>query len=83
MELSIENLSKMTPEQEKRFFEQFEKQLDNDTGDAAKAHLAAGRSIYYEDPKYPDELVKEYPSGKRQIVDFDMKTGEEILIREL
>ena len=83
MKLSIENLSKMTPEQEKRFFDQFERQLDSDTGEAAKAHLAAGRPIYYEDPEYPNQIVKEYPEGKRQIVDFDMSTGEEILIREL
>lgn len=83
MDISIENLSKMTPVQEKRFFDQFERQLDSDTGEAAKAHLAAGRPIYYEDPKYPDQIMKEYPEGKRQIVDFDMITGEEILIREL
>src|SRR5262249_55446597 len=36
-------LSKMTPAQERQFWEQFERDLDSDTGEAAKAHLAAGR----------------------------------------
>jgi len=76
-------LSNMTNEQEERFFSEFEHQLTQDTGEAAKAHLAAGRPIYYEAPKYPKQLVKEYPEGRRQIVEFDMTTGEEIVIREL
>ena len=83
MKLRIEDLSTMTAEQERRFFDAFERQLQADTGEAAKAHLAAGRPIYYEDPKYPNQVVKEYPSGRRQIVDFDLTTGEESLIREL
>ena len=83
MDLRIEQLPNMTAEQERRFFDEFERQLNQDTGEAAKAHLAAGRPIYYEDPKYPNQLVKEYPEGRRQIVDFDMTTGEEIVIREL
>ncbi len=83
MKHRIEDLSKMTPKQEKQFFDQFERDLDNDPGEAAKAHLAAGRPIYYEDPEYPEQIIKEYPEGHRQLVDFDMTTGEEILIREL
>lgn len=83
MACRMERLSNMTTEQEQHFFDEFERQLNRDTGEAAKAHLAAGRPIYYEDPTYPKQVVKEYPEGRRQIVDFDMKTGEEIVIREL
>ena len=42
-----------------------------DDGLAAKAHLAAGRAIYYGDPQYPSQIVKEYPDGRRQLVNID------------
>jgi hypothetical protein len=83
MKLRVENLSSMTPEQEKQFWTEFENQLDHDTGEAAKRHLEAGRPIYYGDPAHPDGVVKEYPDGHRQIVKFDMRTGEEYVVREL
>jgi hypothetical protein len=40
----------------------------NDDGAAAKAHLAAGRAIYYGDEKYPGEIVREWPDGRRELV---------------
>jgi hypothetical protein len=83
MELPLEKLSLMTPEQERQFWEQFEPALDSDTGEAAQAHLAAGHPIYYGDPAYPGHVVKEYPDGPRQLVDFDLKTGVETVIRDL
>jgi hypothetical protein len=39
--------------------------------EAAKAHLVAGRAIYYGDPQYPGQIVKEYPDGRRQLVDIN------------
>ena len=42
--------------------------------EAAKAHLAAGRAIYYGDPRYPGQIVKEYPDGRRQLVHIDEKS---------
>lgn len=42
-----------------------------DDGRAAKSHLAAGRSIYYGDPRYPGQIVKEFPDGRRQLVAID------------
>lgn len=42
--------------------------------EAAKAHLAAGRAIYYGDSRYPGQIVKEYPDGLRQLVDIDEKS---------
>lgn len=38
------------------------------SGDAARAHLAAGRAIYYGDARYPDGLVKKYPDGRKELV---------------
>lgn len=83
MEPSIENLSSVTPEQEKQFWAKFAHQLDHDTGEAAKRHLEAGHPIYYGDPAHSDGVVKEYPDGHRQLVTFDMTTGEESVVREL
>jgi hypothetical protein len=57
MDLPVEKLASMTPEQERQFWEQFERDLDSDTGEAAQAHLAAGHPIYYGDPAYPGHVV--------------------------
>ena len=43
MDLPVEKLSSMTPEQERQFWEQFERDLDSDTGEAAQEHLEAIR----------------------------------------
>lgn len=43
-----------------------------DEDDAARAHLAAGRPIYYGEPDTPPGLVmKQYPDGRRELVRFD------------
>ena len=76
-------LSEMTPEEEQRFFDEFERALKHDTGEAAQDHLNAGYPIYYEDPQYPDYNVKEYPDGRRELVTVDDTTGEIILVRAL
>lgn len=49
---------------------------------AAKAHLAAGRAIYYGDPQYPGQIVKEYPDGRRQLVNID-ENSVVTVIREI
>jgi hypothetical protein len=45
----------------------------SDDGQAAKGHLAAGRAIYYGDPAYPGQIVKEFPDGHRQLVEIDSR----------
>jgi hypothetical protein len=79
MDLSLENLSRMTPEQERQFWEQFEGTLDSDTGEAARAHLAAGHPIYYTDNAYPGQIVREYPDGRRELVSVDAKGQATVL----
>jgi hypothetical protein len=83
MDLPVEKLSSMTPEQERQFWEQFERDLDSNTGEAAQEHLTAGHPIYYRDQTYPRHVVKQYLDGHRQIVDFDLKTGVETVIQGL
>ena len=83
MDLRVEHLANMTPEQERQFWEQFERDVNSDTGEAAKAHLAAGRPIYYGDPAYPNAVVKQYPDGHRQLVRFERPSGTETVIKDL
>ena len=50
-----------------------EQSIFADDGRAAKAHLAAGRPVYYGDPKYPGQIVREFPDGHREIVTIDLQ----------
>jgi hypothetical protein len=52
---------------------EIEKSVLQDDGRAAKAHLAAGRPIYYGDPRYPGQIVREFPDGHCQIVTIDLQ----------
>ncbi|WP_197722458.1 hypothetical protein [Acidithiobacillus ferridurans] len=60
----------------------FTKALANDDGRAAKAHLAAGRPIYYGDERHPGKIIKEFPDGRRQLITIS-RTRQEAFIREL
>ena len=33
--------------------------------------LAAGRAIYYGDPRYPSDIIKEHLDGRKQLVTID------------
>ena len=69
--MSLENLEHMTPDEEKRFFRLFARQLATDDGAEARSHLEAGLPIYYCDDDTPDGLVKRlYPDGRLELVDF-------------
>lgn len=61
---------------------EIERAVQFDDGLAAKAHLAAGGAIYYGDPRFPGQIVKEYPDGRRQLVDIDEKSVVTV-IREI
>ncbi len=48
----------------------------NDDGAVARSHLEAGFPIYYSEDDTPaDAIIKEYPGGKRELVNFD-RNGE-------
>jgi hypothetical protein len=59
-----------------------EDELRQEHSDAARAHLVAGRAIYYSAPEHPDLVIKEYPDGQRDLVDFDA-AGTETTLRTL
>lgn len=81
--LPIERLEHMTPAEEQRFWKLFERTLARDDGQAAKSHLAAGRPIYYCDDRYPNDLVREWPDGSRELVAIDSSTGGFTIVRTL
>ncbi|NIJ07615.1 hypothetical protein FHS31_001211 [Sphingomonas vulcanisoli] len=48
--------------------------LRQDDGSVARAHLAAGRAIYYSEDDTPrDTVIKEHPDGRRELVRFDIQ----------
>lgn len=71
MEMKIENLEAMTDVEERVFWRMFDVQLGRDDGAAARAHLRAGRPVYYREDTTPGGLViKEFPDGRRELVRF-------------
>ena len=61
---------------------ELEKALIQDDGQAARAHLAAGRPIYCGDDRYPGQVVRQHPDGRREIVTIDDDYSVRV-IREL
>lgn len=75
MDLTPGMLDRMTPEQER----QFESQLEQDDGTEIRRVLRAGVPVYYiRDDTPPGCVIKEYPAGRKELVDFS--TGDEILV---
>ena len=77
------SLTPLTPEQDQVFWAQLTAAIANDPGEAAQAHWAAGRPIYYGDPAYPGVVVKHYPDGQRQLVSFTRPAGTERVLQDL
>lgn len=71
LELHIGNVEHMTPEQEKVFFKKFERELSEMDDSAARETLAMGIPICYSDDRYPGETIREYPDGRRELIDMD------------
>jgi len=55
---------------DEEFSEKIARLLENDIddGETVKAHLAAGRPIYYCEDAYPSEIIREWPDGRRELV---------------
>ncbi|MDQ2140066.1 hypothetical protein RBI13_19395 [Alcaligenaceae bacterium A4P071] len=81
MDLVIENLDAMTTEEALCFLTTFDASLRDDDGAVAKSHLTAGHPIYYAEHDTPEGMcVKEYPSGRKELITFDFGMGKEVLI---
>lgn len=56
--------------------------VHQDDGAAARAHLEAGRAVYYSEDDTPDGLlIKKHPGGRCELVRFD-EAGD-VVVREL
>ncbi len=62
--------------------ESIEAAIEHDDGAAAKAHLAAGREITYRDPLLGNALIREWPDGRREVINADLE-GNITVIRSL
>lgn len=77
--LGIENVERMTPDQEHDFWTLFAADLSRDDGATARGHLAAGFPVYIQTAETPKGTVeKRFPDGRRQLVKFD-RTGEHVM----
>ncbi|PWC76918.1 hypothetical protein [Azospirillum sp. TSH64] len=75
MDLTPGNLDRMTPEQERLL----ESQLEQDDGAEMRRVLRAGVPVYYtKDDTLPGCVIKEYPDGRTELIDFS--TGDERLV---
>jgi hypothetical protein len=53
--------------------------LERDTDAAARAHMAAGRAIYFSERDTPAGLlVKKHPDGRRELVRYS-REGDEVI----
>lgn len=80
LSLELDQLDSMKPVEEKSFWTILEKTLANDDGAAVKQHLAAGRAVTYRDPGYPGGIIREWPDGRRELIDVD-QSGNVMVLR--
>ena len=59
-----------------------ERLLLEDSSHVARRHLADGNPIFYGDSQYIGKVIKEYPSGKRELITFG-SNGNEVVERLL
>jgi hypothetical protein len=56
---------------------------DDDDGEAARQHLAAGRPITFCDERFPDKIIRKWPDGRHEFVDVDLTTGTVIVLGDV
>lgn len=78
----FENLSQMNHDEACVFHANLVDILSHEDSSAADENLASGVPIYYcnDDEETQDYVIKEYPSGRKELVTLD-ECGEEILIK--
>ena len=59
-----------------------ERLLLEDSSHVARRHLADGNPIFYGASQYIGKVIKEYPSGKRELITF-ASNGNEVVERLL
>lgn len=66
-QLDLATVDALPPPNQRAFWNALEYQLSQDDGRAAREHLEAGRPVFYCDEKYPSEIIREWPDGKRDL----------------
>jgi|GEM_PF-4949321 len=55
-----------------------------DMSDVCRRHLQAGDPIYYTESGLPEnQLIKQYPDGRREILEFDSQCGQGRVIGQM
>lgn len=77
-------------QEQQKYFDKFERWIETEfNGDESTAdeQLKAGHVIFYENDVNPDELIREYPDGRREVVQTvvseDNSSFEIVVVREL
>ena len=61
---------------------ELERAMTSDDGQAAQQHLDAGSPIYYGDARFPEDLAKKYPHGRKPLVSVSAD-GRVSVIRDI
>lgn len=81
MGCQLGNLDGLDQAAERKFWVLLKRELSRDDGAAARSHLEAGRSIYYCDDRFVDEIVRECPDGTKELLEIN-EVGEIIRTRQ-
>jgi hypothetical protein len=66
----ISKLDLMSGREERNFWACVIRVLRHDDGAAAMRHLREGRPIYYCDDSVSDHVIREWPDGRKEIVEI-------------
>ena len=78
-EITFEQVTNARGADSRKLWLEFEKQLANDDGRAAKAHLEAGRPVFDCDPAHEGNIVRKWPDGHCELVSINDDGTVEVL----
>lgn len=58
----------MSSDGQNRMWKQLELELGRSDGEVARADLTPGDPVFYCEDAYPDEMVREWPDGHKELV---------------
>lgn len=64
----LTQLEVMNEHEERGFWACWLRVLRRDDGEAAQSHLREGRPVYYCDEALPKGIIREWPSGLKEVV---------------
>lgn len=79
LEIAFEQVTNASGADSRKLWLEFEKQLDNDDGRAAQAHLGAGRPIFCCEPAHEGSIVRKWPDGLCELVSINDDGAVEVL----